>query len=64
MFTRGPIKILAFKTSITSKVGTYTKESLQTFSDSWLIEAVMPIENEETLKYAKQLKDFCDQLSP
>uniref|UniRef100_A0A914ZFS3 Mediator of RNA polymerase II transcription subunit 18 n=1 Tax=Panagrolaimus superbus TaxID=310955 RepID=A0A914ZFS3_9BILA len=64
VFTFGPIKILVFKTFTTEKIGTYSKDNLKPLLESHLVEAIIPIENEDGPKYSKQLKDFCDQLAP
>ena len=64
VFTHGPIKILVFKVLNTEKLGNCVNDNLKKVSDSHLVEAVIEVKNEETLKYSKKLKDFCDQLAP
>ena len=64
LFTKGPIKILVYKVYSTEKPGVYSKDLLKPQLDSHVVEAMIPVENEDTLKYSKILKDFCDQLAP
>uniref|UniRef100_A0A7E4VG89 Mediator of RNA polymerase II transcription subunit 18 n=1 Tax=Panagrellus redivivus TaxID=6233 RepID=A0A7E4VG89_PANRE len=64
VFTRGPIKILVYKLCTTDKPGIYSKELIKPFGTSHIVEASIPVENEDTMKYSKLLKDFTDQLMP
>lgn len=64
LFTKGPIKIIVSKIFCTNNPGQYNRESLKPQTDSHIIEAIIPVKNDDTAKYAKILKDFCDQLAP
>uniref|UniRef100_A0AC34RBC3 Mediator of RNA polymerase II transcription subunit 18 n=1 Tax=Panagrolaimus sp. JU765 TaxID=591449 RepID=A0AC34RBC3_9BILA len=63
-FTKGPIRIMVYKILVPETAGKYNKDALKPQMESHLVEAIIPVENEDTNKYAKILKDFCDQLAP
>uniref|UniRef100_A0A7E4VG79 Mediator of RNA polymerase II transcription subunit 18 n=1 Tax=Panagrellus redivivus TaxID=6233 RepID=A0A7E4VG79_PANRE len=64
VFCFGTIKVLVYKVLTVLKAGKYSKDSLIPLTKSFVVEASVPVENEETMFYAKQLKKFCDQLEP